>query len=236
MVPLPEGYLAALREITARHGIVLIFDEVITGFRVSPGGVQAASGITPDLTALAKIVAGGLPGGAVAGRSDLMDLLDHAAAARSGKEKIVHFGTFNGNPVSAAAGVAALRIIATSDACERAAAAADHLRHGLNNVFKDLGIGWAAYGESSTLHIFMNASHRMIDPQDFDALSIPAEELRVRPAEQLRLLRLAMLVNGVDISGWPGGVTSCVHDAAIVEQTLGAWRESLTMLKADHVI
>lgn len=236
MVPLPPGYLAALREITAQHGIVLIFDEVITGFRVSSGGVQAASGITPDLTALAKIVAGGLPGGAVAGRSDLMDLLDFAAAARSGTERIVHYGTFNGNPVSAAAGLAALRVIATTDACERAASAAEHLRDGLNRVLEDLGTGWAAYGQSSAIHIFMNASGRACEPRHFDPLSIPAEELRARPAEPLRLLRLAMLVNGVDISGWPGGVTSCAHDAAIIEETVAAWRRSLTMLKADGII
>src|SRR5690606_18710177 len=63
MVPLPEGYLAGLRELTSVHGVLLIFDEVVTGFRVSPGGAQAHYGITPDLSTLAKILAGGLPGG-----------------------------------------------------------------------------------------------------------------------------------------------------------------------------
>ena len=236
MVPIRTDYLAVLRDLTTRNGIVLVFDEVITGFRVSPGGVQAATGITPDLTALAKIVAGGLPGGAVVGRSDLMDLLDFGAAARSGTEKITHFGTYNGNPVSAAAGLAALRYIATTDACGQATLAAEILRRGLNELFESLGVPWAAYGQSSALHIFMNPSRRPCALDGFDPLLIPAEELKARPPETLRLLRLALLVNGVDISGWPGGVTSSVHDAAIIDETLAAWRKSLDMLKADHVI
>ena len=93
---------------------------MVTGFRVSPGGAQAAVGVTPDMTTLAKILAGGLPGGAVAGRKDVLDLLDFAAAKGAGSEKIEHPGTFNANPLSAAAGVATLEIIRCTDACERA--------------------------------------------------------------------------------------------------------------------
>jgi glutamate-1-semialdehyde 2,1-aminomutase len=236
MVPMSTDYLEALRELTSRHGIVLIFDEVITGFRVSPGGVQAATGITPDLTALAKIVAGGLPGGAVAGRGELLDLLDFDAAARSGTEKITHFGTFNGNPTSAAAGLQALQIVAGTDACKRAADTAGSLRAGMNALFAEAGVPWAAYGQSSAIHVFMNPSRKPCDPEAFDPSSVAAEELRARPAEILRLLRLAMLVNGVDISGWPGGLVSAAHDQALIEETLAAWRESLKMLKAENAI
>ena len=75
-MPIRGDFLKALRELTTRHGQLLIFDEVITGFRVSPGGAQAHYGVTPDLTALAKILAGGLPGGAVVGRRDILDDLD----------------------------------------------------------------------------------------------------------------------------------------------------------------
>ena len=75
-LPIDPPFLTALRELTRQHGVVLIFDEVVTGFRVSPGGAQAEYGIRPDLTTLAKILAGGLPGGAVAGRKDILDLLD----------------------------------------------------------------------------------------------------------------------------------------------------------------
>ena len=114
-VPIRPEFLHELRRLTSAHGVLLIFDEVVTGFRVSRGGAQVAFGITPDLSSFAKIVAGGLPGAAVAGRRDLLDQLDFAAAQSAGKEKIAHPGTFNANPVSAAAGTAALGVIASSD-------------------------------------------------------------------------------------------------------------------------
>ncbi|MEK9725433.1 MAG: aminotransferase class III-fold pyridoxal phosphate-dependent enzyme, partial [Rhodospirillaceae bacterium] len=101
-IPIGRDFFKMLREVTAARGIVLIFDEVVTGFRVSPGGAQAAYGILPDLTALAKILAGGLPGGCVTGRRDIMQLLDFEAAEFHGFQKIPHQGTFNANPMSAA--------------------------------------------------------------------------------------------------------------------------------------
>src|SRR3546814_7524047 len=78
MVPLAPDYLRAVRELATRHGVVLIFDEVVTGFRVSPGGAQQEYGVTPDLTTLAKILAGGLPGGALVGKREILDLLDRS--------------------------------------------------------------------------------------------------------------------------------------------------------------
>src|SRR3979411_2433278 len=108
--PCDPNFLHALRRLTAEHGVLLIFDEVVTGFRVAPGGAQQAYGIRPDLTPLAKILAGGLPGGAVAGRKDILDLLDFRVTKSAGKEKIAHPGTFNANPLSASAGIACLKI------------------------------------------------------------------------------------------------------------------------------
>jgi glutamate-1-semialdehyde 2,1-aminomutase len=131
-VPHSRDFVAALREETAKRGIILIFDEVVTGFRVSPGGAQGEFGILPDLTALAKILAGGMPGGAVCGRKDILDELDFSATARNGREKIAHPGTYNANPVSAAAGCAALAIVAEGEACKRANAYAAELRGRLN--------------------------------------------------------------------------------------------------------
>src|SRR5207237_1354495 len=110
-VPVGGEFLRALRDITTRHGRLLIFDEVITGFRVHPGGAQGLYGITPDLTTLAKVLAGGLPGGCLAGRADVLAALEF----RPGKPKMKHPGTFNANPLSAAAGVAALRVVATGE-------------------------------------------------------------------------------------------------------------------------
>ena len=94
VIPLAPDYVAVARELCTRHGAVLIFDEVVTGFRVAPGGAQEHLGVTPDLTALAKILAGGLPGGAVVGRKDILDRLDFDATRAAGVEKIAHHGTF----------------------------------------------------------------------------------------------------------------------------------------------
>src|SRR5262249_5137740 len=104
-VPVRGEFLRALRDMTTRLGRLLIFDEVITGFRVHAGGAQAHYGVTPDLTTLAKVLAGGLPGGCVAGRADILAGLE----SRPGKPKMKHPGTFNANPLSAAAGIATLR-------------------------------------------------------------------------------------------------------------------------------
>src|SRR5207237_9621485 len=119
-LPIDPDFLHALRRLTAEHGVLLIFDEVVTGFRVAPGGAQAAYGIRPDLTTLAKILAGGLPGGAVAGRKEILDLLDFQVTKGAGKEKIAHPGTFNANPLSASAGITCVKIVAETDAYARA--------------------------------------------------------------------------------------------------------------------
>jgi len=92
-VPLRESFVHLLRAETGTHGALLVFDEVVTGFRVARGGAQEVLGIAPDLTTLAKVLAGGLPGGAVVGRRDLLELLDPERAAARGVEKIPHQGT-----------------------------------------------------------------------------------------------------------------------------------------------
>src|SRR6185437_8547271 len=109
------------------------------GFRVHPGGAQGHYDITPDLTTLAKILAGGLPGGCVAGRADILAHLE----IRPGKLKMRHPGTFNANPLSAAAGIAALQTLADGDLCRRANAVTARLRRELNTLFEERGIPWA---------------------------------------------------------------------------------------------
>ncbi|MGH7093520.1 MAG: aspartate aminotransferase family protein, partial [Stellaceae bacterium] len=155
-LPIDPAFLHALRRLTAEHGVLLIFDEVVNGFRVSPGGAQAEYGIRPDLTTLAKILAGGLPGGAVTGRKDILDLLDFEVTKGAGKEKINHPGTFNANPLSAAAGIATLRIVAETDACARANAFGATLRQRLNEVFEEEKMPWAVYGTFSSIELFTN--------------------------------------------------------------------------------
>src|SRR4029078_3955149 len=92
-----------LRALTTRYGVPLIYDEVITGFRYSPGGYQGMAGITPDLSVLGKVITGGLPGAAVVGRAEIMGLFDYTGDAQHDRyQRVSHLGTFNANPLSTA--------------------------------------------------------------------------------------------------------------------------------------
>lgn len=236
-VPIQPSFLGTLRELSSAAGIVLIFDEVVSGFRVSPGGAQAHYKVTPDLTTLAKILAGGLPGGAVVGRKDILDLLDHDACAASGRERILHPGTFNANPLSAAAGCAVLEIVRDTDACERASAYAAKLRAELNRMFTEMGVRWAAYGTFSGFHVFTNTMKLDVEPASFDPSRHDYRTLKGHRGSPLGTkLRLAMRVNGVDISGWPGGPTCAAHDGRDLDRTVDAFRRSIVMLKEEGEI
>jgi glutamate-1-semialdehyde 2,1-aminomutase len=236
-LPIDPKFLTVLRELTRQHGVVLIFDEVVTGFRVSPGGAQAEYGIRPDLTTLAKILAGGLPGGAVAGRKDILDLLDFQVTKSADREKISHQGTFNANPLSAAAGVAALEIVGTTDACARANRYGETLRRRINEIFEEEHVPWAAYGTFSMLHIFTNPDHQAIVPTHFDPHQQPTEALAGnRQAGIVHKLRLAMMTGGVDFNGSPGGIVSATHGKAELQDTLSALRKSIRMLKQEGEI
>ncbi len=233
-VPTSPAVLRALREITRRSGVLLIFDEVVTAFRVAPGGVQALHDVIPDLTTMAKVLAGGMPGGAVGGRKDILDWLDYEACAATGHERISHQGTHNGNVVCAAAGITALKIIRDTDACKRASATAAQLRAGMNAVLEEEGVPWAVYGEHSFFHFFTNQENHALRPTQFDANRAPTDWFKTEKRERMmEKLRIAMLVNGVDLKGWRGGVVSAVHTPADVQFTLDAWRTSLQALKAE---
>ncbi len=233
-VPLRPGFLQALRDVTARRRVVFILDEVITGFRFGPGGAQQMFGVTADLCTLAKIVAGGLPGGALAGRRDIMEGLDFAVARTAGRERVAHQGTYNANPLSAAAGVATLEKVAGTDACARASDAAARLRAGMNDVLVRESMPWAVYGQSSLFHVFTNPGGLSIDPRRFDPLAIGFDGLkRSKNAAMANTLRLAMLVAGVDIMGAPGGTVSATHGDREIEQTIDAFRQAVRMIKAQ---
>jgi glutamate-1-semialdehyde 2,1-aminomutase len=236
-LPIDPEFLRALREQTRQHRVLLIFDEVVTGFRVAPGGAQAEYGIRPDLTTLAKIMAGGLPGGAVTGRKDILDLLDFAVTRASDREKIAHQGTYNANPLSAAAGIAALEMVGTGDACARANRFGETLRRRANEVFEEEKIPWAAYGTFSMFHIFTNPDRVAFTPTRFDPQQQPAASLAGKRQNALvDKLRLAMMVNGVDLSGSPGGFVSATHETAELDDTIRALRLSLRMLRHEGEI
>lgn len=233
-VPLRPEFVRRLREETARRGIVLIFDEVVTGFRVARGGAQEALGIRPDLTALAKILAGGLPGGAVVGRRELLELLDPERAAARGVEKIPHQGTYNANPLSAAAGIATLEIIRDTDALARAHAYAARLREALNEVLAEEGVPWAVYGSHTATHVFVNPQGLPIEPRRFDPLALDYRALKLpRGHRTATKLLLALRSRGVDFMPWPGGPASAAHGEAELDRTVAAFRGAIRALREE---
>jgi glutamate-1-semialdehyde 2,1-aminomutase len=131
ILPEPE-FLEDLRQLTSERGALLVFDEVITGFRLAPGGAQEYFNISPDLTTLGKIIGGGLPVGAYGGRADLMDMM-----APSGP--VYQAGTLSGNPIAVAAGIATLEILLNESPYQRMAALADKLFEGLEKGARDNG-------------------------------------------------------------------------------------------------
>ena len=233
-VPLPLGFIAELREITRKRDVVLIFDEVITGFRWSRGGAQARYGVTPDLSVLAKILAGGLPGGAVAGAKAIMDQLDPAEAKAASREKVGHQGTFNANPLCAAAAVATLELVETTNACQDAEDTAAEIRDGMRKVLTEEGVPWGIYGEASVFIIFPNPAGLPIDPMTFDPAALGFKGIKgSRDAALINRLRVALLANCVDIMGGPGGVVSAAHGPSEVAQTLEAFRAAVRQLKVE---
>jgi glutamate-1-semialdehyde 2,1-aminomutase len=236
-VPVAPSFMHELRKLTSERGVLLFFDEVITGFRCAPGGAQQALGIKPDLTSLAKILAGGLPGGALVGRQDVLDSLNTTVSAQIGREKISHHGTYNANPLSAAAGIAMLEIVANTDACERANRYGEELRRGMNRVAVDEGVNWVVYGTYSSFHIFTNPKGLNVTREEIESGKLDYHAIKggIRKEVVMRL-RQAMMLHGVEIFVWPGGPTSAVHTAADLEQTCEAFAGALKMLKEDGLI
>ena len=227
-VPLRPGFLQWLRDLTIRTGVVLIFDEVITGFRYAPGGAQGYFGVKPDLTVLAKILAGGLPGGAVAGRAGIMEHL----AFKSGDahwnryRKIAHPGTFNANPVSAAAGVAALNIVSTGSPQAAAAQLGSALRRGMNGVMDRRGVSGCVYGELSMFHIYMGPCSQEWGCDHTMCTNDPSALKAARSGPKAEALRRFMLANGADIQG-AGGMLSSAHTMEDVEQAVEIFDRAL---------
>ncbi len=219
--PTIPGFLEELRALTTRHGVVLIFDEVITGFRYAPGGAQAYFGVTPDLTTLAKIIAGGLPGGAVTGKRPIMSLLAHRGdPAWDRSERVAHAGTFNANPLSAAAGIATLEAVADGSAQARANKLGEELRRDLADVMKRVGVPGTAFGESSIYHVSFEGRPGLAG---FD---------RPRRQDLYHLLRCGLLLNGVDCSLFHGWV-SAVHAQEHLARTVKGYEKALEAMAAE---
>jgi glutamate-1-semialdehyde 2,1-aminomutase len=220
-IPTIPGYLQELRALTTRENVVLIFDEVITGFRYAPGGAQQYFNVTPDLTTLAKIVAGGLPGGALTGRGEIMSMIafrndpDWDRASR-----VAHAGTFNANPLSAAAAVATLEQCADASLQARASKTGEELRRALGEAMKKLGVPGTCFGEASIYHVSFEGRPGLAG---FD---------RPRKGPIYQLLRCALLNNGVDCSAYHGWI-SAVHTEADLERTVQGYERAFQALAAD---
>jgi glutamate-1-semialdehyde 2,1-aminomutase len=233
VVPARAEFLRGLRQLTREKNVLLILDEVITGFRVSPGGYQSHCHIEPDLSTFAKVLAGGLPGGCLAGRADVMQVL--AFNNPLGK-KMKHPGTYNGNPLSAAAGCAALSLVATGEPCRKANDAARSLRRALNELFERKNVNWIAYGEFSAIKILPEYDGPRPDADDFIPYGNDFQKLdrKFDPALS-HAYRCALLLGGVDWMGW-GGSTSSAHTEADVARTVDGFSMAIDLLRSDGLI
>ncbi len=227
-LPWSREFLQALREATQRHHSLLIFDEVASGFRHAVGGVQEVSGVTPDLTTLGKILCGGLPGGAVAGRTDVMAVLGDGTRVGGRPARVPHTGTFNANPLSAAAGLALLEHVADGAPQEAARRAAERLADGINREADRHDLDVCAYTNGTSIyHLLIGARRAGAAPGPSLAV---AHLYRDRPAHYA-LLRRALLVEGVDthpVHGW----ISAVHDDATVDEAIDAFGRAFARLRA----
>ncbi len=221
-VPLPPGFLAAARRLASESGTLLVFDEVVSGFRWAPGGVQQVTGVVPDLTVLGKVLAGGMPGGAVGGRADLMD---HLAGPAAGSRRVAHPGTHNAHPLAAAAGVTTLRLAAPGGLQAGAGRLAAALRDELTAVFERSGVAGRAYGESSTFHL-------LFGPESASG-TVDAAALKnsVPPASVSAALHCSMLSEGVHLFHG-SGFLSAAHGEREAEQTVRALATTLRRLQA----
>ena len=234
-VPTNPAFLKALRQLTRERTVILIFDEVVTGFRLAPGGAQEYFDVTADLTSLAKAVAGGLPGAAVVGRAALMDDVAFSGDAKRDRTKrVADQGTYSGTPLLAAAGVAALEVLRTGEVQKELNRIGDRLREGLNETLKARGVKGCAYGISSIVRVFLGA-----DASELGIDTYQADEARLdRGMGPVGgKLHLAMLNYGVDFNRGSGitWLNGAMTDKD-VDHWVDAFDRSLTRLKEDGAL
>ncbi len=206
VVPPAPGFLEGLRALCDEHGALLLFDEVITGFRIAYGGAQSFYGITPDLTALGKVMGGGFPCAAFGGRADVMDRL-----APTGP--VYQAGTLSGNPVAVAAGIAALDLARTSDPYPGLEATADLLIDGLTERFDAAGIRATVNRAGSLFSVFFTDA----PVRDFEGAKAADHERYARFFHHMLDHGVALAPSGYEL--WTLGTA---HGPAEVERVLDA--------------
>lgn len=228
MEPMLSGYIAAdhafmknLRELTTQLGIVLIFDEVKTGFRIELGGAQAFYGVEPDLTALGKVVGGGFPIGVVGGKRSFMEL---ASPLRSDKrsEVVFHSGTFNGNPLSIAAGLATIRYLKQPGAFAAIVQNTNDLRVGINSLAKEYDLPFTTLGEGTIFNVL--ATDQAV--RHYRDLGANHGQLRLA-------LDFLLMENGVYSKPLNRFSLSAAHTKTEITATLDAFERSMAALRQD---
>jgi glutamate-1-semialdehyde 2,1-aminomutase len=214
-IPPREGYLQHLRALCTQYGTVLIFDEVMTGFRVALGGAQAHYGVTPDLTTFGKIIGGGMPVGAYGGRRELMSQISPAGP-------IYQAGTLSGNPVAMAAGLAMLELVQEPGFHDRLSASAARLCAGLEAAAADAGVAVTTTQVGAMFGLFFT-DQKVETYAQATACDITA----------FNTFFHAMLERGVFLapSAYEAGFLSSAHDDSIIEATLEAAREAFKVVK-----
>ena len=232
MDPIVPSFLTELREVTQRYGVVLIFDEVVTGFRTSKGGAQEYYGVTPDVTTLAKILGGGLPGGGVCGRADIIDTIAVSDDPEYDRiHRIAHQGTFNANPLSAAAGCKMLELVANTPVNERTDANGQRLKDGINDLLSRMEIAGCASGVPSSVFLRLGVDHEC--DKEVCVFS-PEERQRAANPERDSQLNLALLNHGVQ-SGNRFLLNASLSDKDI-DDTVDAVGKSLDEVRRQGLI
>ncbi len=214
-VPPAAGFLSALRELCTQHGSVLIFDEVMTGFRVARGGAQALYGITPDLTTLGKIIGGGMPVGAFGGRRDIMERIAPLGP-------VYQAGTLSGNPLAMAAGLATLALLGEADFYPRLQARTTKLVTGLRAAAAAAGVPFTTNHVCGMFGLFFTR-----EPAVHTYAQVMACD-----NERFRRFFHGMLAAGIYLapSAFEAGFLSIAHTQADIDDTLAAAREVLNRM------
>lgn len=209
-----NDFLHFLREITLRYDSLLIFDEVMTGFRVAPGGVQQIAGITPDLTCMGKIIGGGLPVGAFGGRADIMDKLSPIGP-------VYQAGTLSGNPVAMAAGLAQLRELQNSNAYDRLEQLGKRLETGIREALSKYGKNYTFHRAGSMFCLFFT------EEEVYDLNSAQKADKEI-----FKRFFWNMLEQGIYFAPSPyeTGFISTAHTEEDIDRTVEAVRFSLSKL------
>ena len=210
----PE-FLAAIRNLTAQHGAVLIYDEVMTGFRVALGGAQSLQGITPDLTCLGKVMGGDMPMAAFGGKQEIMSKLAPLGT-------VYQAGTLSGNPVAVAAGLKTLEIVAREGFYECLAGQTEKLMLGLKTAADQAGVPFAVDSVGGMFGFYFTS-----------AVPTSFAEVTQSNIEAFKLFFHAMLDEGVYLapSAYEAGFTSIAHDNAVVEQIIQAAAKSFQKIQ-----